>query len=147
MKSQIIFSITFLLSIIGVGILLRKTADPETKSRYEITVVGASSAVIALLDTQSGRVTTNIPSRDRDSSSYRDVVFPAPIAVDGESVDIHQIRKWRRSGYSDGQIYDTLALKYMHARVLWKGGATETEIVEDYLQHSTESQWRTTSAE
>jgi hypothetical protein len=110
--------------------LLKDTQTP--KDRFQIISTG--NFAIVLLDTYSGRiVTSDSQGKQRWITNASPLIFP-----EKEKISASQIAKWRKEGYSDGQIFDTVCLNSNEqsnsnvARELYDKGLSETQILNLY---------------
>lgn len=112
--------------------LLRDAQTPKDRYQFQITSTGNSA--IVLLDTYSGRIVTLDPrGKMRWITHATPLIFP-----EKEKISASQIAKWRKEGYSDGQIFDTVCLNSNEhsnsntAKELYEKGLSETQILNLY---------------
>lgn len=87
---------------------------------------------VCLFDKVTGR-TVRVVAMGKESGMQK-VLQARPVPYDKEGkVPKELIRKWRDRGYSDGQIFDRIALGDKSLRDYFMGGYDETQLVDLYL--------------
>jgi hypothetical protein len=133
MKNLVIPSIILGMSIVVAGVLLKPLTKESLPSRYTMHCSGDNGAIVIVMDSFTGRVSSRTLT---SGSSYNKVLFPAPIPIADESISDKQVREWRIQGYTDGQIFDTIAIKHPKFVEAWKEGFSEAELVEEFIRNS-----------